>query len=96
MQTFVVKLSSGIAALLASIALSVFKLSNAATTEAEQNMDLSLNVPDTSKMGLRMFMTLIPIAVLVFAILWFKKNYVLTDEKIEEISKELEQKKANA
>ena len=96
MQTFVVKLSSGIAALLASIALSVFKLSNAATTEAEQNMDLSLNVPDASQMGLRMFMTLIPIAVLVFAILWFKKKYVLTDEKIEEISKELEQKKANA
>ena len=96
MQTFVVKLSSGIAALLASIALSIFKLSNAATTEAEQNMDLSLNVPEASKTGLRMFMTLIPIAVLIFAIFWFKKNYKLTDEKIDEISKELEQKKANA
>jgi melibiose permease len=47
-------------------------------------------------MGLRMFMTLIPIAVLIFAIIWFKNNYKLTDEKIEEISKELESKKANA
>ncbi|MCR5053915.1 MAG: glycoside-pentoside-hexuronide (GPH):cation symporter [Lachnospiraceae bacterium] len=93
MQTFVVKLSSGIAALIASIALSVFRLSNAATTEAEQTMDLSLNVADSAKMGLRMVMTLIPIVVLVFAIFWFKKKYILTDEKIEDITKQIADKK---
>ncbi|MCR5144224.1 MAG: glycoside-pentoside-hexuronide (GPH):cation symporter [Lachnospiraceae bacterium] len=96
MQTFVVKLSSGIAAMIASIALSVFKLSDETATEAQQQMDLSLSVSNASKMGLRMVMTLIPIAVLLFAIVWFRKKYILTDEKIEEISAELQDKKQNA
>ncbi len=94
MQTFVVKLASGVAILVSSIALQVFSLSNSDATEAEQSMDLSLAVPEASKMGLRLVMTLIPIAVLIFAVLWFKKRYILTDEKIEEITAELDSKKA--
>ncbi|MBO6214602.1 MAG: MFS transporter [Lachnospiraceae bacterium] len=93
MQTFVVKLASGIAALIASIALSVFHLSDAVATEAEQTMDLSLNVPEASKMGLRFVMTLIPIFVLIFAIVWFKNKYILTDEKVEQISAEVKAKR---
>ncbi|MCR4896633.1 MAG: glycoside-pentoside-hexuronide (GPH):cation symporter, partial [Lachnospiraceae bacterium] len=89
MQTFVVKLASGVAAFIASLALQAFHLSAEATTEAEQAMDLSLNVAQASKTGLRMVMTLIPIAGLILAFFWFRKKYILTDEKIEEISKQL-------
>ncbi len=93
MQTFVVKLASGLAAFIASLALQIFKLSDAATTEAEQTMDLSLNVAQSSKMGLRMIMTLIPIAGLVIAFFWFRKKYILTDEKLGEISEQLHSSK---
>jgi melibiose permease len=96
MQTFVVKAASGIAIMVTSVALQVFKLSDKAASEAEQAMDLSLNVPAASKMGIRFVMTLIPIACLLFAFFWFKKKYILTDEKIDDITKELESKKANA
>lgn len=45
---------------------------------------------DTSAVfGLRMVMTLAPIFVLVIALLIFKAKYILTDKKLEEISKEL-------
>ncbi len=88
MQTFVVKLASGIAAFVASVALGIFNLSDAATTEEEHNIDFSLAVPESSKMGLRMIMTLIPIALLVFAFFWFRKKYILTDEKMEELAQQ--------
>ena len=91
MQTFVVKLASGLAAFIASLALSIFSLSNATTTEAEQSMDLSLAVAESSKIGLRMVMTLIPIACLCVAFFWFKKRYILTDEKVEEIAKKVQE-----
>ena len=88
MQTFVVKLASGIAAFVASVALGIFNLSDAATTEEEHNIDFSLAVPESAKMGLRMIMTLIPIALLVFAFFWFRKKYILTDEKMEELAQQ--------
>lgn len=92
MQTFVVKLATGIAIFITSIALQVLSLKSGNTSEAEQTMDLAKNVSVGSKMGLRMVMTLIPIAGLVFALIWFKKRYILTDKKIKEISKKLEAK----
>jgi melibiose permease len=89
MQTFVVKLASGIAAFIASIALQVFNLSSDSADAAEQAMDLSLNVAASSKMGLRMVMTLAPIGVLIFAVIWFRSKYILTDDKINEIAAEV-------
>ena len=86
MQTFVVKLASGIAAFAASICLQINSLSDAATTEADKVIDFSAAVPDSAKIGLRMTMTIIPIIGLFIAILWFKKKFILTDEKVEEIS----------
>ena len=86
MQTFVVKLASGIAAFVASVALGVFKLSDAAITQEEQTVDFSLGVSESAKMGLRMIMTLIPVALLIIAFFWFRKKYILTDEKMEEIN----------
>ncbi|MBQ1573677.1 MAG: MFS transporter, partial [Clostridiales bacterium] len=99
MQTFVVKLASGIAALVASVCLTIFNI--------QQNSDVDMNLSvllskvtsirnnvvetiDTSAVfGLRMVMTLAPIFVLVIALLIFKAKYILTDKKLEEISKEL-------
>lgn len=86
MQTFVVKLASGIAAFVASVALGIFNLSDAATTEEEHSIDFSLAVPESSKMGLRMIMTLIPIALLVVAFFWFRKKYILSEDKMEELA----------
>ena len=92
MQTFVVKLASGVAAFIASITLAIFSLSSDAVTEAEQTMDFSRTVAAGSKIGLRMVMTLLPIAGLLFAFFWFKKKYILTDEKVEEIAAQVRKK----
>ncbi len=89
MQTFVVKLASGIAAFAASICLAVNHLSDAATTEAEQTVDLSLAVSQSAKVGLRMTMAVIPIFGLLFAIFWFKKKFILNDDKIKEITEQV-------
>ncbi len=92
MQTFVVKLASGVSAFIAALALQILSLSND-TAETATEIDYSSGVEAAQKMGLRMTMTIIPIAGLIFAIIWFKKKYILTDEKIEEISKEISARK---
>ena len=95
MQTFVVKLASGLSALVASVAIQIFNFSSdTAVTEAEKTVDFSEGIELSQKMGIRMTMTLIPIAGLVFAIIWFKKRYKLTDEKIEEIAEQVKQQRA--
>ena len=86
MQTFVVKLASGVAAFIASICLQVNQLSNAAVSEADKAVDFSAAVSASAKLGLRMTMTVAPIALIVFSFFWFKKKYILTDEKVEEIA----------
>jgi melibiose permease len=95
MQTFVVKLASGLSALVASLAIQIFNFSSdTAVTEAEKVIDFSEGIELSQKMGIRMTMTLIPIAGLVFAIIWFKKRYKLTDERIEEIAEEVKKQRA--
>ncbi len=89
MQTFVVKLASGIAALVASACLSVFHISKDTTDAATE-----LVLADSSKIGLRMTMAAFPIILLVLAIIRFAKKYTLTDEKVEEISLKLKEKKS--
>ncbi len=86
MQTFVVKLASGVAALIASIALSVFSISSDDTVDAV--------VSQSSIVGLRMTMTIIPVVVLIIAVIVFKRHYILTDDKLEEITKEINDRKA--
>ena len=92
MQTFVVKLASGVSALIASLALQILALSNE-TEEGAGLVDYSAGVNTMQKMGLRMAMTIIPIIGIIFAIFWFKKKYILTDEKLQEISVELVKRK---
>ena len=103
MQTFVVKLASGIAALVASVCLAVFKISEQSDVDmnfsvlTQKVMSLKNNIVETidtsSVIGLRMVMTLAPIFVLVIALLIFKSKYILTDKKLEEISRELKSRR---
>ena len=86
MQTFVVKLASGIAAFIASICLQINALSDAATTEAEQTVDFSLEVAESAKIGLRMTMSILPMVGLIAAFILFRQKYILTDEKLQEIA----------
>ena len=93
MQTFVVKLASGISAFVASIALSVLHLNNISEGVAsDAAIDFSLAVPASSKIGLRMVMTVIPIVVLLIGVIIFKSKFILTDKKVEEISAELKER----
>ena len=99
MQTFVVKLASGIAALVASVCLTIFKIQEQSNTEMnlsvllEKVSSIKNNVVETidtsAVFGLRMVMTLTPIFVLIIALLIFKAKYILTDKKLDEITKEL-------
>jgi len=95
MQTFVVKLASGVAALAASICLSINNLqSGTEVTEEMKQVDWSAGVSLAQKTGLRMTMTIIPVIGLIVAYFWFRKRYTLTEERIEEISRELQARKA--
>ena len=49
---------------------------------------------DASCMGLRMCMTLIPIVILIIGLIVFKAKYKLTDEKLDEITAELDARHA--
>lgn len=99
MQTFVVKLASGVAALVASITLTIFNIQQQSDVQMNYSVlmdkvaSIKNNVVETidtsAVFGLRMVMTLAPIVVLVIALLIFKAKYILTDKKLEEISKEL-------
>ena len=90
MQTFVVKLASGIAAFIVSLCLSINNLkSGTEVSEADKAVDWSLKVAASSKTGLRMTMTIIPIIGLLAAILWFRKKYRRTDEKVGEIAEQV-------
>lgn len=80
MQTFVVKLASGVAALIASVCLTVSNLSSD-TSAAE-----AVRAADSSVMGLRLAMTVLPIIGLLAAVFYFHKKYILTEEKLAELT----------
>lgn len=86
MQTFVVKLASGVAALVASLCLSIFSIGGASTDEQVTEV---VRASAESVVGLRMTMTIIPIVVLLIAVIIFRKKYCLTDEKLQEIGRDL-------
>ena len=96
MQTFVVKLASGVAAFIASVCLSINHLKNEEVTEAAKSIDFSLQVEESSRVGLRMTMTILPVIGLFVAVFYFKRKFILDEKKMEEISKELENKSGSA
>lgn len=85
MQTFVVKLASGVAALVASLCLGIFKLNDEAA---------ATGVSGSSVIGLRMTMTVIPVIALLVAIVMFRKKYILTESKVDEITKQIKERRA--
>ena len=87
MQTFVVKLASGVAALAASIVIQIFQI------KKDETAEVLTAIAPVSRLELRMCMTIIPILVLLIGLLVFRKHYILTDEKTEEISRTLEERK---
>lgn len=87
MQTFVVKLASGISALIASVVLTVFNIQKDET-------GVLTTLDEGQRLGLRGCMTIIPIVVLIIGYIVYKKKYILTDEKLEEITNELNSKRA--
>ena len=93
-QTFVVKLASGVAAMIASICLTVNSLKAESADEVEEAIDYAASVSSSSKLGLRMTMTIIPIVGLFVAVMLFKKKFILSDEKMEEINAELKNRKS--
>ena len=96
MQTFVVKLASGVAALVASICLSLNHLqAGTEVSEADKLVDWSLGVSAASKAGLRMTMTIIPVIGLAFAIFYFRKRFTLTDERVNEIAEQVKARREN-
>ncbi len=86
MQTFVVKLASGVAALVASVCLAVFHISG-------DTSDAVAAVAGSSVVGLRMTMTVVPVFGLLIAIWYFHKKYILTEAKVEEISKQTKERR---
>jgi melibiose permease len=82
MQTFVVKLASGVAAMVASVCLSLSHIS--------EDTEAVVEAGESSVGILRMTMTILPIAGLLIAVFVFAKKYMLTDEKLQEINEKLQ------
>lgn len=89
MQTFVVKLASGIAALAASLTLSINHIQKGGTEAG----DAAVVIDQAARTGLRLSMTVIPIILMVVAILIFAKKFILTEEKVAEITDELHERR---
>ena len=87
MQTFVVKLASGISGFMSSMVLAIFSIN------PDKEATVVKAISDSQRFGLRFTMTLIPIAVLVIGAIVFKKRYVLSDTKMQEITSEIESRK---
>lgn len=94
MQTFVVKLASGVAAFVASLVLSIFNIAEDSDAAEQAAEVVYTQAPEASRMGLRMCMTVIPIIILVIGLIVFKSKYKLTDEKLDEITSELDARHA--
>ncbi len=89
MQTFVVKLASGVSVFIAGVGLNVIGLVG--------NSDTSGAVTEQSPrtlLGLRLLMTIIPMIFLVAAILFFVAKFRLSDKVVAENAKKLEKKRA--
>lgn len=89
MQTFVVKLASGIAALAASLTLSINHIQKGGTDAT----DAAVVIDQAARTGLRLSMTIIPIILMVIATLIFAKKFILTEEKVAEITEELHERR---
>lgn len=78
MQTFTVKLASGLAIFLAGIIVDVIKLDKNAMVQSQSTLN-----------GLRMWMTIPSVILLIIGIIIFRKFYKLNEQKMNEIKTKL-------
>ncbi len=81
LQTFVVKLASAISVFIAGVGIDIIKLDVDATVQSAGTL-----------LGMRVIMTLIPIAGLIIAIIVFRLKYFLTEERMGSITTELKER----
>ena len=86
MQTFVVKAASGVAVFIAGVGLDLIGLvGNSSTDETTQVAQQSAS----TLFGLRLLMTIMPMALLVIAIMVFVRRFKLTDDVVAENARKL-------
>lgn len=78
MQTFTVKLASGVAVFLAGLVVDLIHLDTAAAVQTQDTLD-----------ALRMWMTIPSVILLIVGIFIFKRFYKLDDTRMEEIKSKL-------
>ena len=83
MQTFTVKLASGIAVFFSGLVVDMLHLSSEASAS-----DIAATSADT-RSKLRLVMTVPPIIILIAAFIIFKRFYKLNDERMKEISEQI-------
>ncbi len=91
MQTFVVKLASGVAAMIAALALNFSNIQQ--DTAADVAQLAAENSYGPSLVILRMTMTVLPVIGLLAATLIFARHYILNDAKLAEINQTLKERK---
>ena len=84
MQTFVVKLASGVAVFLTGVGLDLIGLVGNTDEEGVIAVQSASTI-----MGLRLMMTILPIIGLIVALIVFRRKFRLTDEYVEEIGRKL-------
>ena len=85
MQTFVVKAASGVAVFLTGIGLDLIGLQG----NTEETGPIAVQSAQTL-LGLRLMMTILPMIVLAAVLVLFRKKFTLTDQRVEEIGRELQ------
>ena len=84
MQTFVVKLASAVSVLIAGVGIDLIDLDDTAAVQTESTL-----------LGLRLLMVALPVAGLVFSILYFVRKYRLTEAVNARISEALRQREGS-
>lgn len=84
MQTFVVKLASAVSVLIAGVGIDLIGLDETAAVQSAGTL-----------MGLRLLMVALPVAGLLFSIVYFMKKYRLTEEENMRISQALRQREVD-
>ena len=84
MQTFVVKAASGVAVFLTGIGLDLIGLAG----NTDETGPVAVQSAGTL-LGLRLMMTVLPMIVLAAAFVLFRKKFILTDQRVEEIGHQL-------
>jgi len=85
MQTFVVKAASGLAVFITGVSLDLIGLTS------KDGLKEGMPTSTSPLLGLRLLMTILPIIGLVLALVLFTRKFILTDEKAEQIRKQLEE-----